>query len=584
MRELMRLLRIYAPYRLWIAGGLLLAAASVLANFALLALAGWFLASAGLAGAGGFLAQNAFDFFLPAAGVRFFAMVRVLARYAGRIVDHEATLRGLAGLRTFLFAKLEPLAPAGLGGERSGDLLSRLVADIERLGDVHLRLLAPFVVALASALVMAGTFAFVAPPAALILLAGLAVAGVGVPMASLMLGAQASRETVATQNAMRADIVDSVQGLADLLTCNAALLMTGKIGAANDRLLAEQARLAAIGGFGAGAGLLVGSATMGAVLVIGVHLAATHRLAGVDVPLLALGALAAFEAAAMLPQALQMFGGMQEAAGRVFEIADRAPPLSDPAASPPRPRRLDIVLAGVHLRYAPGARPALDGLDLTIGEGEQVTILGRSGAGETSLLNLLLRFADYEAGSATLGGIELRAIRGDNVRCLFSVVSQRTHLFAGSIRENLLIARPDAEETALWRALEAAELARFVRELPEGLDAPVGEAGAQLSGGEARRLALARAALRDAPILVLDEPTEGLDPITTAALRIDIARLAAGRTVIAITHRLAGIDETSRVVLLEAGRVVEDGPFGALRQGNGRVARLAQLEAAVARI
>jgi len=584
MRELIRLLRLNRPWRLWMLGGLVLAATTVLANFGLLALAGWFLAGAGLVGVAGFAAQNAFDFFLPAAGVRFFATLRVLARYAGRIVDHEATLRGVAGLRSFLFAALEPLAPAGLGGERSADLLARLVADIERLGDVYLRVVAPCAVAMATALVMAATLAFFAPLAGLVLLAGLALAGVALPLASNLLGASPSREAVAIQNAMRADLVDSVQGLADLLTCNAAPRMRTRIGAANDRLLGHQKRLAAIAGLGAGASLLIGSATMGAVLVIGIRLAALHRLAASDIPLLALGALAAFEAVAPLPQAFQMLGGVQESARRLFEIADRPAPVAEPPASPPRPRRLDIALEGLRLRYAPGARPALDGLDLAIAEGECVTILGRSGAGKTSLLHLLLRFAEYEAGSARLGGIELNTIRGDDVRSLFSVVAQRTQLFAGTIRENLLLARPDAEEQRLWAALEAAELARFVRGLPQRLDAPVGEAAARLSGGEARRLSIARATLRDAPLLLLDEPTEGLDSITAAALRRDLARLAAGRTVIAVTHRLAGIGPEDRVVLLEAGRVAEAGRFGVLKEAGGPIARLARLESELLRL
>lgn len=584
MRELIRLLRLYAPYRLWIAGGLLLALATILANFGLLALAGWFLAASGLVGLAGFAAQNAFNFFTPAAGVRFFATVRVLGRYAGRIVDHEATLRQLAGLRAFLFEKLEPLAPAGLAGERSGDLLSRLVADIDRLGDVYLRVLAPFAVGAAAALAMAATLAFFAPIAGLALLAGLALAGLAVPAASLALGARPSREAVAVRNEMRADIVDAVQGIAELLTYNAAPAMEARIAAANERLIAQEARLAAIAGFGAAAGLLIANATMGTALLIGLPLAAAHLLPGTDVPLLALGTLAAFEAVAPLPQAFQLLGGMAESARRVFALADRAPPVREPERSPGRPHCLDLVLSDVRLRYARDRPWALDGLSLAIREGERVTIVGRSGAGKTSLVNLLLRFADYQEGSATIGGIDLGKIRGDDARSLFAVVSQRTHLFAGSIGENLRIARPDADGAALWRALEAAGLAGFVRAAPGGLDREVGEGAARLSGGEARRLALARAYLRDAPFLVLDEPTEGLDPLTEAALRADLARLGAGRTVISITHRLAFIAPDERVVVLEGGRVAEDGIFADLRAGGRIIPRLARLQDEMVRI
>ncbi len=578
MKDMIRLLRLFATERLWIAGGFLLALATILANFGLLALAGWFLAASGLVGLASYAAQNVFNFFTPAAFVRFFATLRVLGRYAGRIVDHEATFRQLADLRSFLYARLEPLAPAGLAGDRSGDLLSRLVADIDRLGDVYLRVFAPFAVAACASLVMAGTLAFFVPWAGLALFAGLALAGLAVPAASLALGARPSREVVAIRNAMRADIVDAVQGMAELLTYNAAPAMEARIGAANDRLIGCEARLAALAGLGAGASLLIANATMGAALLIGLLLAVSHRLSGADVPLLALGALAAFEAVAPLPQAFQLFGGMAESAGRVFAIADRPPPVREPAQSPARPASLEIALSNVRLRYAPDAPWALDGLSLTIRKGEHVTILGRSGAGKTSLVNLLLRFAEYEEGSATLGGIELRAIRGDDVRSLFAVVSQRSHLFAGSIRDNLRIARPDADDNVLWRALEAAELAAFVRAAPEGLDQPIGEGAARLSGGEARRLALARAFLRDTPFLVLDEPTEGLDPLTEASLREDLARLARGRTVITITHRLAFIAPEERVILLEAGRVAEEGKFASLRTHGRIVPRLARMQ------
>ncbi|HUC18629.1 MAG TPA: thiol reductant ABC exporter subunit CydC [Acetobacteraceae bacterium] len=581
MKALFRLLRLLAAERPWIAGGLLLALATIIANFGLLALAGWFLAATGLVGLASYAAQNVFNFFTPAAFVRFFATLRVLGRYAGRVVDHEATFRQLAGLRSFLYARLEPLAPGGLAGERSGDLLSRLVADIDRLGDVYLRVFAPFAVAAGASLAMAGALAFFTPWAGIALFAGLALAGLAVPAASLALGARPSREAVALGNTMRADIVDAVQGMAELLTYNAAPAMEARIRAANAQLITREGRLAAVAGLGAGAGLLIANVTMGAALLIGLPLAVTHHLPGADVPLLALGSLAAFEAVAPLPQAFQRLGGMAESARRVFAIADRPPPVREPEVSPKRPARLDIALSNVRLRYARDAPWALDGLSLSIREGEHVTILGRSGAGKTSLVNLLLRFAEYEEGSATLGGIPLKAIRGDDARSLFSVVSQHIHLFAGSIRDNLRIARPDANDDALWRALEAAALAAYVRAVPAGLDQPVGEGAARLSGGEARRLALARAFLRDAPFLVLDEPTEGLDPLTEASLRNDLARLAGGRTVITVTHRLAFVTPEERVVVLESGRVAEDGIFASLRTHGRIVPRLARVQDAL---
>lgn len=584
MRELIRLIRLYAPYRWWIAGGIGLALVTVLANFGLLALSGWFLASAGLVGLSGYAAQNTFNFFTPAAGVRFFATIRVVCRYAGRLIDHEATFRELAGLRSFLYARLEPLAPAALAQDRGGDLLGRLVADIDRLGDFALRVIEPFITALLAAIVMALVFAAFAPLAGFLLLIGLMLAGIAVPLTSLVLGRALSRDAVVLQAAMRADLIDAVQGMAELLTYNAAPAMQRRIDAASAALIARQGRLARITGLGTGASLLIANLTMAAMLAIGGRLVFVHRLAGADLPLLVLGALAAFEAVAPLSQAFQLLGGIHESARRIFEIVDRSPPVVDPPSSPKRPPRLDLRLDAVRLRYADDAPWALDGLDLAIDEGEQVTILGRSGAGKTSLVNLLLRFAEYQDGLATIGGVELCTIRGDDLRSLFTVVSQRTHLFAGSIRDNLTIAQSDAGDVELWRALGLAQLADFVRAQPDGLDTLVGEAGARISGGEARRVALARAALRETPFLILDEPTEGLDPLTEAAFRVDLARIKAGRTVITITHRLDGIGEADRVVVLDAGRSIEDGCFGDLKRRGRAVLRLVTLHDQLARL
>lgn len=592
MRDLIRLMRLYTPYRRWIAGGIALGLITVLANFGLLALSGWFLASAGVVGLAGFAVQNAFNFFTPAAGVRFFATMRVVARYTGRLVDHETTFRLLAGLRTDLYARLEPLAPLGLAGDRGGDLLGRLVADVDRLGDFFLRVISPFAVAIFGAVLMALVFAAFSPLAGLVLLAGLVVAGAGLPLASLRLGRGPSSDAVTLQNAMRADLIDGVQGMAELLTYNAAPAMQTRVDRASTALAGRQGRLAAVAGFGIGGNLLIANLTMAAMLLIGGALVAHHRLPGPDLALLVLGAMSAFEAVAPLATAFQLLGGMRDSARRVFEIIDRPVPIHDPATSPKRPDHLALRFTGVRLRYpapveAIGERRrnwALDRLDLAIEPGEHVTILGRSGAGKTSLVNLLLRFVDYQEGSATLGGVELRAIRGDDLRSLITLVSQRTQMFAGSVRDNLLIANPAADDAALWHALDIAQLADFVRAQPDGLETLVGEAGVKISGGEARRLSIARAALRDTPFLILDEPTEGLDPLTEAAIRAAIVPLAIGRTTITITHRLEGIAPTDRVVVLDRGRVVEDGPFAVLERTGGTVARLRRLHDRSARI
>lgn len=587
MRDLTRLLRLFAPYRSWMAGGVALGLATVLANFGLLALSGWFLASAAAAGLAGYAAQNAFNFFTPAAGVRFFATVRVAARYASRLVDHEATFRQIATLRVYLFSRLVPLAPLGLA-DRSGDLLGRLVADVERLSDFYPRVLAPILVAGFGVVVMALAFAAIAPAAGLALFLLLLAGGIAVPLAGLRAAQAPGQAIVAQEASLRADLVDMVQGMPDLLTFGAAPAMAARIADADTALLAAQGRMRGIAGFGAAATSLLANAAMAAMLLLGIPLVRAGHLSGPDLAALALGALAAFEAVAPLAQALPLLVQLRESARRIFEVADRPEPVAEVPASPPRPARLDLELRGVRLRYPQAGTPdrawALDGLDLSIPQGSRLVLIGPSGAGKTSIVNLLLRFADYQEGSARLGGTELRDIRGDDLRSLFTVVSQRSVLFHGSIRDNVALARPEATEQEVWAALEAAQLAAFVRAQPDGLDTLVGESGAQISGGEARRVALARAMLRDSPWLILDEPLEGLDPVTAAALLRALETVMAGRTVLSITHRLETIADSDHVAIMAAGRVVESGLVGELRHGGTHLPRLLGLQRDLVRL
>lgn len=584
MRDLIRLFRLYVPYWRWITAGIALGVITVLANFGLLALAGWFLTAAAAAGLGGIAAQNSFNFFTPAAFVRLFATLRVLGRYAARIVDHEATFRQIARVRVFLFAHLVPLAPLGLGRDRSGDVLARLVTDVERLSDFYPRVLAPAAVAAIAAVAMALVIAAVAPIAGFALFGALLATGIALPLFSLRAGAAPGKAIVAQEALLRAELVDMVQGMPDLLTHGAERPVMTRLAAADTALVGAQRRARAIAGASTALSGFLGNAALAMMLVIAVPLLRAGRISGAEVAFLVFGTWAAFEAVALLGQAFHLLGQIRAAARRVFETVDRTPDVTEPAMSPPRPRGLDLTLRGLRLRYRPEGPWVLDGLDLTIREGERWVLIGRSGAGKTTLTQLLLRFVEYQQGSARLGGVELRAIRGDDVRSLFTVIAQRTFLFHGTLRENLLLAQPAASEAALWRALDIARLADFVRAQPEGLETLVGEGGARLSGGEARRVAIARAVLRDTPWLILDEPMEGLDPLTEALVQTALETVTAGRTVLTITHRLAAVRDSDHVAVIAAGRIVESGTFGTLRHHGIEVPRLLALQSAVTRL
>lgn len=555
MRDLIRLLKLFTAERGWMLGGIALACLTVLANFGLMALSGWFLAAAAVTGLAGFAAQNAFNFFSPAAGVRFFATVRVASRYVERLVTHDATFRLLAQLRVWFYTKLEPLAPAVLQGYRASDLLSRIVADIDTLNMFYLRVFLPFAMACAAGLAMVAFFGVFSWPAALALLAGLGLTGGVLPWLTQGRGAAAGAEMTRLNADLRAEMVDAVQGMGELLSLQAAPALQARVAELNARLVGRQAEMAGITGLGSAAAGLLTNFTLLLVLVAVIPAVRAGRLGGPELPMLALGTLAAFEAVAPLPVAFQFLGQIRAAAARIFQIADQKPVIVPPAQPSPRPQGVELDLRGVCLRYAADAPWALNGLDLHIGQGSHVAILGATGAGKTSLINLLLRFHEYEAGSAKFGGVELRDFHAEDLAGYFSVVSQRSYLFHTTIRDNLLIAKGEAAEDELWRALEVAQLAGFVRGLPLGLDTIVGEAGVRLSGGQARRVAIARAVLKDTPWLILDEPTEGLDTLTEQALLRDLQPVMVGKTVLYITHRRAGLATMDRVYTLSGGKI-----------------------------
>ncbi|MDR3521346.1 MAG: thiol reductant ABC exporter subunit CydC [Acidocella sp.] len=555
MRIIWRLLVLFGRDAGWMTGGILLASLTILANFGLMTLSGWFLASAAIAGLAGFAAQNAFNFFSPAAGVRFFATIRVLSRYVERLVTHEATFRLLATLRVWFYTKLEPLAPAALQGYRAGDLLSRIVADIDTLNLFYLRVYVPFLAAGFAALVMVGFFGLFSGPAALALAVGLAVTGLAVPMLTQRRGNAAGAEINALNAQMRMEMLDAIQGMGELLTYNAAPVLQGRVAGLNGRLIGRQAEMSAITGMGMAASGLLGNLTMLAVVMAATIKVSAGTLGAADLPLLALGSMAAFEAVAPLPSALQYLGQIRAAAVRIFELTDQQPTIAPPPSPAPEPVNFDLDLRGVKLRYEDNAAWALDGLDLHIPQGSRIGLQGSTGAGKSTLINLLLRFYDYQDGTVSFGGVDLRAFSSEAIAAYLSVISQRSYLFHTTIRDNLLLAKGDASAADLWHALEVAQLADFVRAQPLGLDTIVGEAGVRLSGGQARRVAIARAVLKDTPWLILDEPTEGLDPLTEQAFLRDLKPVLAGKTVLYITHRAAGLALMDRIYRLDSGKI-----------------------------
>jgi ATP-binding cassette, subfamily C, bacterial CydCD len=503
---------------------------------------------------------------------RAFGIGRAVFRYAERLVSHDAVLRMLADTRVAVYRRLERLAPAGLRRTRRGDLLSRLVADVDALQDYWLRWLLP---AGAATVVSAGAVGFTAwllPEAGAALAVGLLAAGIGVPLVTGAVARRAERRLAPARGMLATRVTDLLTGTAELTVAGALPARTAEARRADGALTRIASRAATATALGDGLTALISGVTVAATALVGAQAVAHGLLDGVAMAVIVLTPLAAFEAVLGLPQAVQYRQRARRSAERVYEVLDAPEPVREPELPRQVPASpFPLALKGLTARYAGQDKDALAGVDLTLEAGRRIAVVGPSGSGKTTLAQVLLRFldADADAGAYTLGGVDAYALDGDDVRRLVGLCAQDAHLFDSSVRENLLLAKRDATEAELRDALRRARLLDWADSLPDGLDTLVGEHGARLSGGQRQRLALARALLADFPVLVLDEPAEHLDLPTADALTADLLAATEGRTTLLITHRLAGLEAVDEVVVLDEGRVVQRGRFTELAAVEG---------------
>ncbi|MGH8427601.1 MAG: thiol reductant ABC exporter subunit CydC [Gammaproteobacteria bacterium] len=571
MKLLLRLLALGRDARRAFALGALLAFVVILANVALLGLAGWFIAAMAAAG----IAGAAINYFTPAAGIRAFAILRTVGRYLERLVNHDATLRVLSRLRVWVYTRIEPLAPAVLARYRRGDVLTRLVADVDTLDNAWLRVFSPAVVALFAAAAMLAFLLFLSVPVAFVDLALLAVVGIAFPLLTQRLGRRAAKQAAVEAGQIKAELVDGFAGLAELEALGADALHRELGSLANRRLAHEQDRGLAVEAGALGLTVLAIGAALSLTWILLAPAAASGHTNPLYLPLLVFFMLASLEAVQGLPGAFRALGDTLAAARRVFEISDETPTVIESAHPLTTVRNRDLVFDSVRFRYGPELGWALDRVSFELPAGAAVAVVGPSGAGKSSLAQLLLRFWDPSEGSIRLGEHAIADYGLETLRSQFAYSAQSTRLFSTTIRENLRLASPDADDETLWAALETVGLAAEVRGFERGLANFVGAGGMMLSAGQARRLMLARAWLSNAPILLLDEPTEGLD---TANERTIVERLAqdrGDRSLLLITHRLAGLERMDEIVVMDRGRVIERGTHLHLLAADGFYKRMA---------
>ena len=485
-RDLGPFLRLLKPHRYWMMLGLLLACTAGVAGVGLLGLAGWFISASALAGLSP-LTAHLFNLLHPSVGLRIFAISRTAGRYAERIVNHDITFRILESLRTWFYLRIEPLAPARLDKYRSGDILNRIVADIDALDNLYIRVLTPSIVATVMTFLVTGVFWHFDQGAALVLFAGMVMAGFVLPMIAGHAGTDPGQALARHSARLRIHTVEGLQGLAELLVFSAAERHLQKIKRCQEALIRAQGRMSHISGATAAGLTLVSGASVGTLLYLGSGRVEDGQLDGAILAMMAFAALATFEVIWSLPAAFQYLSHTREASQRLIEIVAQAPAVSFPTESAP-PANGGIAFDGVTFRYDPEGPDVLKDFNLRVGPGERVAIMGATGAGKSTLVNLLVRFWDADAGRILVGGEDIRTLSEKFLREGMAVVSQRSHLFNATIGANLRLACPDADDEQLWSALRAARLDRFVSGLPQGLDTWTGEAGQRLSGGEARRL------------------------------------------------------------------------------------------------
>ena len=565
MRALLPYLTLYKRHKWMLTLGIVLAIITLLASIGLLTLSGWFLSASAVAG---FAGIYSFNYMLPAAGVRGAAITRTAGRYFERLVSHDATFRVLQHLRIHTFSKLLPLSPAGLARYRQGELLNRIVADVDTLDHLYLRVISPLV----------GAFVVI-----MVVTIGLSVLDVtlactlgGVMLLTLFImppvfyraGKTTGQNLTHLRGQYRQQLTSWLQGQAELTIFGASDRYRAQMEATELQWHEAQRRQSELTALSQALMLLIGAIAILLMLWMSAGGVGDNAQPGALIALFVFCALAAFEALAPVTGAFQHLGQVIASAMRITELTEQKPEVTFPTDVSDVPDQVTLTLRDVSFSYPEQAQKTLDSLSLQVNPGEHIAILGRTGCGKSTLLQLLTRAWDPQQGEILLNGCSIATLNEATLRKTISVVPQRVHLFSATLRDNLLLAAPDASDDQLTDTLRRVGLEKLLDDA--GLNSWLGEGGRQLSGGELRRLAIARALLHDAPLMLLDEPTEGLDATTESQMLELLAEVMRDKTLLMVTHRLRGLARFDQIIVMDNGQIIEQGNHADLLAQQGR--------------
>ena len=569
MRDLIPYLKLYRKHWFGLTLGMLLGLATILAAISLLTLSGWFIAASAVAGLT--IARETFNYMLPGAGVRGFSMARTAGRWGERVVSHNATFKLLADLRLFFFRKLTPLIPGRQANLRDADLLNRLVADVDAMDHIYLRLVSPLVIGILGIAAITAFLSWFDPTIGLTLGGILLSLMFILPILFYRLGKRNGEQLTVAKANYRIKLLDWLQGHAELLLFNAEPRYRQQAEAEQDQLLAAQRKMASLTGLANGMLMAATGWTLVVILWIAADGIGGHA-PDPFVAMVAFATMASFEMMMPVAGAFQYLGQTITSAKRLNEIIEATPDTVFDPNGYHGDAQGELKIENVSYTYYGSTQTVVKNVSIDLKQGEKLALLGRTGCGKSTLLQLLTRSWDPQQGQISIDGKPLPTWSEGALRKAITVVSQRVDIFNGSLRENLVLAKPNGTDAEFTEALIQVGLSPLLED--KGLDTWLGEGGRQISGGERRRLGIARALLHDAPILLMDEPTEGLDRRTEQQILALLLEHAKDKTVLFITHRLVGLDQMDQICLMDEGEIIERGKHQALLAQNGRYAEL----------